>query len=219
MGLPGYILGKSEMNSKKKNVRNPVQDRSIARKENIIDAAYKLVKRRGYAETGIRDIVEEAGVSIGTFYAYYKDKNDIAFEVIRKYSEEFYGNLASETIEALPENADLSRIILEILTRMRKSALKNKKLHRELAVLSLTDQTLAIATKKIERERIQKEVLKLLQHFGKNLQLRTEPASLLIAQRAMDDIITYMILQGFDVPDQKILEETALMIGTYLSIP
>ncbi|WP_244283079.1 TetR/AcrR family transcriptional regulator [Leptospira neocaledonica] len=207
-----------EMDPKKKIVRNPVQDRSIARKENLIEAAYKLVKRNGYDETGIRDIVEEAGVSIGTFYAYYKDKNDIALEVIRKYSEEFYGNLASETIGSLPETADIVQIILEILTRMRKSALKNKKLHKEFAILYLADQELSIAVKKIERERIGKEVFKLLEYFGKNLKLRSEPASLLIAQRAMDDIITYMVLQGFDIPDEKILEETAIMIGKYLEL-
>ncbi|PJZ50235.1 TetR/AcrR family transcriptional regulator [Leptospira saintgironsiae] len=206
------------MDQKKKIVRNPVQDRSIARKENLIEAAYKLVKRNGYNETGIRDIVEEAGVSIGTFYSYYKDKNDIALEVIRKYSEEFYGNLATETIESLPENADMTRIILGILTRMRKSALKNKKLHKEFAILSLSDQTLAIAVKKIERERIGTEVFKLFEYFGKNRNLRSDPAALLIAQRAMDDIITYMVLQGFDIPDDKILEETALMIGKYLEI-
>ncbi|TGM16269.1 TetR/AcrR family transcriptional regulator [Leptospira selangorensis] len=206
------------MDPKKKIVRNPVQDRSIARKENLIEAAYKLVKRNGYDETGIRDIVEEAGVSIGTFYAYYKDKNDIALEVIRKYSEEFYGNLAAETISSLPENADMPRIILEILTRMRKSALKNKKLHKEFAILSLADQTLSIAVKKIERERIGTEVFKLIQYFGKNRKLRSEPASFLIAQRAMDDIVTYMVLQGFDIPDDKILEETAIMIGKYLEV-
>lgn len=208
----------SEMDPKKKTVRNPVQDRSIARKESIIDAAYRLVKRNGYNETGIRDIVEEAGVSIGTFYAYYKDKNDIALEIVRKYSEEFYGNLAAETIGLLPENADLTRIILEILTRMRKSALKNKKLHKEFAILSLSDQALASAVKKIERERIGTEVFKLLQYFGKGRKLRSEPSALLVAQRAMDDIITYMVLQGFDISDEKILEETALMIGRYLEI-
>lgn len=206
------------MDPKKKIVRNPVQDRSIARKENLIESAYKLVKRNGYNETGIRDIVEEAGVSIGTFYSYYKDKNDIALEIIRKYSEEFYGNLSAETISSLPENADMPRIILEILTRMRKSALKNKKLHKEFAILSLADQTLSIAVKKIERERIGTEVFKLIQYFGKNRKLRSEPASLLIAQRAMDDIITYMVLQGFDIPDDKILEETAIMIGKYLEV-
>ncbi|MGJ4787813.1 TetR/AcrR family transcriptional regulator [Leptospira koniambonensis] len=207
------------MDPKKKSVRNPVQDRSIARKENLIEAAYKLVKRNGYNETGIRDIVEEADVSIGTFYAYYKDKNDIAIEVIRKYSEEFYGNLAAETISSLPENADMTRIILEILTRMRKSALKNKKLHKEFAILSIADQTLANVVKKIERERIGTEVFKLMEYFGKNRKLKSDPAALLIAQRAMDDIITYMVLQGFDIPDDKILEETALMIGKYLENP
>ncbi|AOP34236.1 TetR family transcriptional regulator [Leptospira tipperaryensis] len=204
------------MNSKKKKVRNPVQNRSIERKEKIIEAAYKLVKQRGYSETGIRDIVEVAEVSIGTFYAYYRDKSDIALEIIRKYSEEFYGNLAGDTIDSLKGETDLAIILYEILLRMKKSALKNPKLHRELAVLSLTDEKIAVAVKKIERERIQKEASKLLQHFGGTLELRSEPTSLLIAQRAMDDIVSYMVLHGFDVDPETVLRETALMISSYL---
>ncbi|TGK25325.1 TetR/AcrR family transcriptional regulator [Leptospira stimsonii] len=204
------------MNSKKKHVRSPVQSRSIERKENIIEAAYKLVKQRGYAETGIRDIVEAAGVSIGTFYSYYRDKNDIALEILRKYSEEFYGSLAGDTIDSLKGESDLSAILYEILLRMKNSALKNPKLHRELAILSLTDAKIAAAVKKIEKERIQTEASKLLQYFAGKVQLRSEPTSLLIAQRAMDDIISYMVLQGFDVDSETILRETALMISSYL---
>ncbi|RHX89594.1 TetR/AcrR family transcriptional regulator [Leptospira stimsonii] len=204
------------MNAKKKQVRSPVQSRSIERKENIIEAAYKLVKQRGYAETGIRDIVEAAGVSIGTFYSYYRDKNDIALEILRKYSEEFYGSLAGDTIDSLKGESDLSAILYEILLRMKNSALKNPKLHRELAILSLTDEKIAAAVKKIERERIQTEASKLFQYFASKVQLRSEPTSLLIAQRAMDDIISYMVLQGFDVDSETILRETALMISSYL---
>ncbi|PJZ52619.1 TetR/AcrR family transcriptional regulator [Leptospira adleri] len=204
------------MSPKKKKVRSPIQSRSIETKEKIIEAAYKLVKQRGYSETGIRDIVDAAGVSIGTFYSYYRDKNDIALEIIRKYSEEFYGNLAADTIDTLKGESDLGVILYEILVRMKKSALKNPKLHRELAILSLTDENIAAAVKKIERERIRKEASKLLLHFGGTLELRSEPTRLLIAQRAMDDIVSYMVLHGFDVDPETILRETASMISSYL---
>nr|WP_100765368.1 TetR/AcrR family transcriptional regulator [Leptospira ellisii]PJZ92271.1 hypothetical protein CH379_14115 [Leptospira ellisii] len=68
---------------KSAKIRKPIQNRSIETREKIVQSAYKLVKKKGYSETGIRDIVETADVSIGTFYSYFKDKNDIALEILR----------------------------------------------------------------------------------------------------------------------------------------
>ncbi|WP_279306068.1 hypothetical protein [Leptospira ellisii] len=39
---------------------------------------------------------------------------------------------------------------------------------------------------------------------------------MLLAQRSMDDIVSYMVLQGFDVESEIVLRETAEMIGSYL---
>lgn len=207
---------KIKMKSSKKNTRNPVQTRSIESKEKIVASAYKLVKRNGYSKTGIRDIVDAAQVSIGTFYSYFKDKNDIALEILRSYSEEFYGKLASETISSLDKNVDLTEVVYQILSRMLVAAQKNPNLHRELIVLSLTDEKISATIKIIERERIQKEATRLLSYFTGKIQIKTEPVALLIAQRVMDDIVSYIVLQGFDVKNEIVLRESAEMIGSYL---
>ncbi|WP_210413792.1 TetR/AcrR family transcriptional regulator [Leptospira yasudae] len=54
------------MKAAKSKTRKPIQDRSIETKEKIVQSAYKLVIRNGYPETGIREIVETAEVSIGS---------------------------------------------------------------------------------------------------------------------------------------------------------
>ncbi|TGK02618.1 TetR/AcrR family transcriptional regulator [Leptospira langatensis] len=204
------------MANKRKSVRNPVQDRSIASKERIISAAYQLVKKKGYANTGIRDIASLAEVSVGTFYMYYKDKNAIGFEVLRKYGEEFYGKLASEITSHLPKKVNLTQIIFEILVRMKKVALENTKLHKEFIILSLSDRSFAAVLKLAEQERIQAELPKIMEYFGDQIIPRSKPAAIYLAQRVMDDITTYMVLQGFSVSDDEILKETALMISSYL---
>ncbi|PKA02760.1 TetR family transcriptional regulator, partial [Leptospira ellisii] len=43
---------------KSAKIRKPIQNRSIETREKIVQSAYKLVKKKGYSETGIRDIVE-----------------------------------------------------------------------------------------------------------------------------------------------------------------
>ncbi|MEI6101665.1 MAG: TetR/AcrR family transcriptional regulator [Eubacteriales bacterium] len=47
----------------------------------IFRAAARVFVRHGYHKTTVKEIVEEAGVSVGTFYLYYKNKEDI-FEKI-----------------------------------------------------------------------------------------------------------------------------------------
>ncbi len=47
------------------------------RRERIIDAAWKLFREKGFAETTINDILKEAQISKGTFYYYFRSKDDL----------------------------------------------------------------------------------------------------------------------------------------------
>ena len=46
-------------------------------KERIIDAAWTLFHKNGFGETTINDIIREAEVSKGTFYYYFRSKDDM----------------------------------------------------------------------------------------------------------------------------------------------
>lgn len=47
------------------------------RKQELIDAAERLFTERGYEDTAVSDIVREINVGQGTFYHYFKSKEDI----------------------------------------------------------------------------------------------------------------------------------------------
>ncbi len=55
-------------------------------REKIIAAAMRLFAKKGFDKTTVEEIVAEAGVAKGTFYLYFKSKDDlikeIAFEVM-----------------------------------------------------------------------------------------------------------------------------------------
>lgn len=65
-----------------KEIRVPKQKRSIEKKQRIKDAAIKLMSEKGYHSASSNEIAKEAGVSIGTFYSYYKDKKDLYKELV-----------------------------------------------------------------------------------------------------------------------------------------
>jgi AcrR family transcriptional regulator len=48
-----------------------------ARRQQIIDAAYRCLAVKGFHETTMRDIYEEAGLSAGAVYHYFQSKDDI----------------------------------------------------------------------------------------------------------------------------------------------
>lgn len=50
----------------------------------IVDAAEALFNARGYQETQISDIVKAIGVAQGTFYYYFKSKEDVVEAIVRR---------------------------------------------------------------------------------------------------------------------------------------
>lgn len=49
----------------------------IDKRQQILDVAKELFATKGYSATGIREIAEKAGLSLGNFYNYFKNKEDL----------------------------------------------------------------------------------------------------------------------------------------------
>ncbi|WP_165861409.1 TetR/AcrR family transcriptional regulator [Paenibacillus paeoniae] len=49
--------------------------------ENIIDAAYQLFSNKGYALTTVADITDLAGVAKGTFFNYFRTKDEVLIRI------------------------------------------------------------------------------------------------------------------------------------------
>lgn len=54
------------------------------RKAEILDMAEALFQEKGYLATAVSDIVRRVGVSQGTFYYYFKSKEEIVEEIIKR---------------------------------------------------------------------------------------------------------------------------------------
>jgi AcrR family transcriptional regulator len=53
------------------------EEHAVARRQQIIDAAYRCFARKGFHQATMRDIYEEAGLSPGAVYHYFDSKHDI----------------------------------------------------------------------------------------------------------------------------------------------
>ena len=71
-------------------IREPIQKRSIEKKEKIIKAGFELICKEGYHNTDTVKIAKKAGVSTGIVYQYFKDKRDIFMAGLEKYADEIF---------------------------------------------------------------------------------------------------------------------------------
>ena len=66
---------------------SPKPDVSAERKQQILAAATHIFARRGIEAAKMQEIAQEAGLSIGGVYWYYKSKEDIIFGLLQSYIE------------------------------------------------------------------------------------------------------------------------------------
>lgn len=64
------------------------EQKKIIKENRLLEAAYNLFIEKGITATAIDEIVKKAGVAKGTFYLYFKDKEDILEKLILKKSSE-----------------------------------------------------------------------------------------------------------------------------------
>ena len=64
-------------------------------KEEIVEAALKVLHQRGFNATGVQDITDAAGVPKGSFYNHFESKEALGLEVLQRYWERALGNLES----------------------------------------------------------------------------------------------------------------------------
>jgi len=58
------------------------------RRQELLRAATRIFAKRGYRAASISDVIEAAGVARGTFYLYFRSKQDILFAVIDDLREQ-----------------------------------------------------------------------------------------------------------------------------------
>ena len=122
-----------------KPVREPKQQRSIDKKERIIQAAYELFSEKGYYSTVTSDIAKRAGVSTGIVYGYFSDKRDILFYVLKIYIRET-ASPVMDYFGALPEGITLKELFERVIELTASIHRNNANLHNILHSLAVVDE-------------------------------------------------------------------------------
>ncbi|SFU96947.1 TetR/AcrR family transcriptional regulator [Pseudoduganella namucuonensis] len=86
--------------------------RKDARPQELLAAALDLFVERGYAATRLEDVARRAGVSKGTLYLYFENKEDLFKAVVRDSIVQPLGQAELDFADADGHSADLLRTLL-----------------------------------------------------------------------------------------------------------
>jgi AcrR family transcriptional regulator len=103
------------MNVNGKSTRG--RDKATSR-ETIEECAIALFQSKGMEKTSVSEIVKKAGIAKGTFYLYFKDKDDLVDSVISRYTKEFLDQVIM-AFQNVPKIIILSDAIISYFSKNR----------------------------------------------------------------------------------------------------
>lgn len=88
-----------------RRTREPARDR-------ILDAAYRLLSRRGVRAVGVDELIGAAGVAKATFYRHYRSKDELSVAFLRRRGELWTKQWLQETSARRAASADDQLLVI-----------------------------------------------------------------------------------------------------------
>ncbi|QFZ86124.1 TetR family transcriptional regulator [Variovorax paradoxus] len=107
------------MRNEKINARNAAKEASH---ERIVAAAARAIRRDGYDGTGVADIMKEAGLTHGAFYAHFASREAMLAEAASRACAESAA-AAADVVAAAPPEKTLERMLRGYLSQQHQDGM------------------------------------------------------------------------------------------------
>lgn len=115
--------------------KQPVQGRSQATVEAILDATLQVLMKQGVARFNTASVSERAGVSVGTLYQYFPDKESLVTAVAVRSLTQMRAavEVAAREVAEVPRRQGLSWLIERLVTFKRDNLASIRALRETMA--------------------------------------------------------------------------------------
>jgi TetR/AcrR family transcriptional repressor of nem operon len=89
-----------------------------ATRQRLLDAAQRAILEKGFTATSIDELIEECGLTKGGFFYHFKDKNDLAKALLRRYiaeDEEVYDRIFGQARELVDDPLQVFLLGMKLL--------------------------------------------------------------------------------------------------------
>jgi AcrR family transcriptional regulator len=201
-----------ERNTEKTRV--PQQERSRETKRRLIVAGERLFSQKGFHNTTSKEIATEAGVAIGSFYAYFADKKALFIDVLKSHSKQLLDSISKVRLEDIGDTnqrALLTALIEAIIVAHEISP----EFHRELTVMVHSDPEVRAVMDRWEEEGIARIRNTLALWKGRIRTKDIEAAAVLIYE-TLEAAVHRIKLYGLDIEETRLVDELSDMLYRYL---
>lgn len=192
--------------------RVPTQKRSIEKKQRIKDAALKLMSEKGYFATSSNEIAREAGVSIGTFYSYFKDKKELYAELV----DDIYTDVLTPiNLNELPDDLSIEETVQLYVTAVFRGHEYQTAFQREISSLSeQSDEFRAIEM--VHKSNILHVFSEALKAYREELKPQDLETSTYIILTTVEAVIHDTLFHNGGKNKEAVIRELTAMIVNYL---
>lgn len=192
--------------------RVPTQKRSIEKKQRIKDAALKLMSEKGYFATSSNEIAREAGVSIGTFYSYFKDKKELYAELV---DDIYTAVLTPINLNELPDDLSIEETVQLYVTAIFRGHEYQTAFQREISSLSeQSDEFRAIEM--VHKSNILHVFSEALKAYREELKPQDLETSTYIILTTVEAVIHDTLFHNGGKNKEAVIRELTAMIVNYL---
>ncbi len=200
----------------KENNEHPKQERSIQTRELIIKTGLKLFATEGFHDTSTKKIAKAAGISIGNFYNYFKDKKELIIEIFRRNIEQAHSTVINAMFLLDINTKDKKELLRDILNLSLETHKIDPGFHREITKMKFSDPDIR-AIQEAEEKKMQAHFLAFIIRYKDDLKVTDiESASQLIVM-TIEEVTHSIILFNKPLNDSaKIINSLIEMIYSFL---
>lgn len=193
--------------------KRPRQDRSRATVDAVLAATARILVKRGYLGLTTNAVAELAGISIGSLYQYFPNKEALVSALIERHTEEVQGAILSELKRA--EQLPMAKVIRAVVGLALEAHAIDPELHRVLTEQMPSAGRLA---KLRELDAItQRIVAGILTARRAEIAIRDPDLAAFILVSTIEGIAHSAILFGPErLRDPRLLDETCALVEGYL---
>lgn len=199
--------------------KKPTQSRARVTFDSILQAASQLLPQLGFEGFSTDRVAERAGVSVGTLYQYFKNKDALCSALLDQMIEEEVAALNLEPAD-LKERYSLEEAVQILISRLVAIHSRNPGLRRLLIEFA---ERLASADTK--RDILKRVSAKLVDFFQVYPQFQGRPRAELelksfVLVHSIEAVLHEAVIRGLGAPQAKQLEtELVLLVMGYLGAP
>ena len=209
-------MGSNDPLQAQKAVRTPRQDRAKVKKTRVVEAAYRLFETHPYNAVTMRMIAREAGVSLGTPYAYFRDKKDLFKAVLVRYGEDL-NEAVNAQMERLPApDADFEQAVYALILGLMELVKSHRNLQKETLKLSLSDDEIRDFFSAGELASAGALIERFLEGHGGASAFPDKKTAVFLVHKTIDQIVEYLVFFEIDIDEERVLSELARMIAGYV---